>query len=265
MNNISKRLLLAFATVEVVFIGILVGYTILSNKTIEERKLVQINKPTPLPTQESSDLGLSYANTEIDLINKKYAHKGNVSFVFAFELLPFHKDWACFSAGYSNRGYQITCQQKSCSLEQSFLWPPTPLSADEQKICSVKYLQREYPRSLSSLYIQATEIEAKDKIQDSTSLMKQENTHKTPKGTAYEFDILSEQEYSNTYIATFYSPFELTERLSKLTGTFSGADWIYGKYTITTHVTGLNIENKVQTLFEKIIDSTVFVQPDVER
>lgn len=263
MNNISKRLLLAFATVEVVFIGILVGYTILSNKTIEERKLVQTNTQIPSPTPETSNEGLRYANIEEDLMIKKYFNNNPTSLIFSLQVMPFNKDWMCTSYGYNEKGYEIDCQQKSCTaLINAPGFGKKILDSDQQQNCNIEYRKRDFPQSLFQVRISASEFETENEITDFSTVIKPEKLKKTPTGRVYEFSSVSKGEYENSYFATFYSPFELTNRLSNLGGTFYGADWIYGKYVISTDVKGENIEDKVNRLFVQIIDSIKFIESD---
>lgn len=261
MNNRLNKFTILFAFILFLFSGIVIGYKIKQDKTSVKTNLTQTNKIVVSPTPIIINQGLSYANTELTLINKQNNNSNPTSLIFAIKIPPFHQDWQCSSLGYEEKGFEIYCMQKNCSVVTGNMWGGK-LNITQQQICNEELSKREYPRRFNSLTINTSEFESKNEIVDFSTLINKDKLKKTAKGIFYEFNKTNMARYSNSYSATFYSPFKLTDMLSKLTGTFYGSDWIYGKYVIKADVTGDDIEDKVIKLFEKIIDSIVFIKPN---
>jgi len=267
----SKIVIIHTISFAIITLIIIVSY-ILGSKSINEKTKDAIlesketsikEKVSPLATPTTkTDKGLSYANLELSLIDKNNAVGYPQSLMFAIKMGNFHPDWVCDSLGYDEGGFSVYCQQKTCSIRKDIKWPST-LTHDQQRICLSELENREYPPYFKSLTIRAQEYEADDEIVDSSKVISQDKLKKTKKGIFYEFNKTTTAKYNSSYSIVFYSPFELTNRLSKMGGTFYGADWIYAKYTIRAEISGDNIdENKAINLFESVIDSITFIQPN---
>lgn len=234
----------------------ILGFVLGANISIINNKNLPI---APTPTIEVNKI--SYANIELSLVDEKYNINGPASLVFGIEIPKFHKDWECLSFGYDKNGYRVFCQQTKCSVTKKILWPQK-LNVEQQQSCVSELASREYS-NLNNLSIEASEFNSENQIKDYSTLIDLKKLKKTPKkGIYYEFNKINKAKYLYLFSATLYSPFELTDRLSKLGGELYGSDWIYGKYIIEIEVSGDENENKVINLFEKVIDSIIFIKPE---
>lgn len=236
-----------------------------AKKQVQETQLTERAQVTQSEKAADPDLvtevnkGRYYANLELSLIDEKNNITDPRSLIFGIQINNFHPDWNCYSLGYNQNGFEINCQQKACKISETIKWPSV-LNPDQQKVCYDELANREYPLSFNNLTIEASEYEPTKEIADFSNIIDENSLQTTSKGTPYEFIKTEVDKYVNSYSAVFYSPFELTKKLSKKTGTFYGSDWIYGKYTIKTNTDAS--EDMVIRLFESIIDSTIFIQPN---
>lgn len=195
--------------------------------------------------------------------------------LFGFKFNLFHQDWECLNAGlnYNSDGVAIVCQQKQCSVANKAKFPHT-VQVEKSEECSKELENREYAQSVLPLFkIDVSPIY----LEEGKTLNEIENfspNESTPNGLPYSFEVAEsdnkrESGWSKQYKVVFYSPTEISDSLSKYTGTFYGSEKIYAKYQIVVDVYDVVepekalSKEKFLSLIEAMIDSIKFLgQPN---
>ncbi len=227
----------------------------------------KINNGVKQPKDENL---VSFLEKERLLLTQKTSSTQATSYLFGFTMNFFHKDWDCNNhvAKFTSTGFKINCAQKPCKIDLDDLD-----KRNKSQACLDEENSREYPNNVLPSFVIVVEKFAIDDPSYSgtedtlyTAAGFQPNK-KTPKGIEYKFVELERKEHQGSlrkYQVIFYSPKQLSNLHSRLTGTYYGSEKIYGKYFIDFSF--YDYEEKVGqkriiNLTDKIIDSIEFLNP----